>query len=87
MLVPVDRRTDAGAHRLGERFLGGEALGEIGRGLAVCRRSAPARRGTRTRAREALAAALERLLDARDLDDVGADAEDHLRSIAARMRR
>src|SRR2546426_2755879 len=38
--LPVGRRVDAGAERLGESLLGGEALGEVGGGQAVVLESA-----------------------------------------------
>src|SRR5439155_18348363 len=40
--LPAGRRVDAGAERLGESLLGGEALGEVGGGQAVVLESASA---------------------------------------------
>src|SRR5258706_15512681 len=73
--VPIRRRMDAGAERLGERFLGRKALGEIGHRLPVgaetlelgLAQNAPG---------ETLAEALEHLFDPLDLDDIRADAVD-----------
>src|SRR5262245_28227920 len=74
--VPVHGRADSGAHRLGERLLGGEPLGEVGGWLPVAGEA-----GELTRhedlVREAIAPAFERLLDAGDLHQIGADAENH----------
>src|SRR5688572_27593262 len=73
--VPVGRRPDAGAERLGEGLLGGEALGEVGGRLAVGA-EAPQLGLAQDALGEAIAEALERLLDAADLDHVVADAVD-----------
>src|SRR5882672_11733670 len=82
--VPVGGVADAGAERLGEGFLGGEALGEVGGGLAVAAEALQL--GLAQDApREALAEALERALDAADLDDIVAHAVDH--RAASVMRR
>src|SRR5262245_7471923 len=80
--VPVRRRVDSGAERLGERFLGREALGEERRRqpmLAKARELGLAQDASR----EALAEARQRTLDARDLHQVLADAVDHLRAAFA----
>ena len=66
-----------GAERLGAGLLGGEPLG-VGGGAVRARRSDLARStSVKTRAREAVAEARQRRLDAADVDDVVADAEDH----------
>src|SRR5258705_4329178 len=75
--MPARRRADSGAERFGERFLGGEALGEIVRTQTV--RGKAFHLGIdQDLAGETIAPAHERLLDAADLDDVGSEAEDHL---------
>src|SRR5688572_8518314 len=73
--VPVRRVADAGAQGLGEGLLGGEALGQVGGGLAVAVEALQLGLA-QDAAREALAEALQRLLDAPDLDHVVADAVD-----------
>src|SRR3954463_6706025 len=67
---------DAGAERLGEGFLGGEALGEVVRRQAMAM-EAPELGLAQDPAREALAEALERAADALDLHHVGTDPVDH----------
>src|SRR5436190_7288407 len=74
--VPVGRRLDAGAERLGEGLLGGEALGEVVRRQPVLLEAGELRR-TQDAPREALAVALERRLDARDVHHIRADPKDH----------
>src|SRR2546430_17255208 len=64
--LPVGRRVDAGAERLGESLLGGEALGEVGGGQAVAPESAEFGVG-KNASRTALSAARQGLLDAPDL--------------------
>src|SRR6266850_4029944 len=73
--VPVCRRADAGAQRLGEGLLGGEALGEVGRRLPM-RREALELGFAKNPSCKPVAAASQRLLDAPDLDHVGANAVD-----------
>jgi len=73
--VPVRRRLDAGAERLGEGFFRREALRQVVRRQPVALEALELRL-TQNAQREALAVALERRLDARDLHHVGADAED-----------
>src|SRR5687767_13831860 len=67
---------DAGAERLGEGFLGGKTLGEVRRGFLVHRESLQFALA-QDAPRKPLAKARERLLDARDLHHVRADAVDH----------
>ncbi len=64
--VPVRRRVDAGAERLGEGLLGGEALGEVAGGQAVPL-EAPELRLAEDALGEALAEALERVKTLRGL--------------------
>src|SRR6185436_20641949 len=74
--VPVGRRVDPRAERLGEGLLGGKALCEVGNGLPVgaealefgLAENAP---------REALAEPLQCLVDPLDFDQIGADAVNH----------
>ena len=61
-VVPVDREVDARAHGFGEGFLGRKALGEVSAGFP-CAQSARSPRGP-GRAREAVAVARQRPLDA-----------------------
>src|SRR5947209_4217035 len=74
--LPAGRRVDAGAERLGESLLGGEALGEVGGGQAVVLESAEFGFG-KNASRKALSEARQGMFDARDLDYVGAYAVDH----------
>ena len=66
-----------GAERLGARLLGGEALGvgldPVRAACSACARSV----GREDAVEEAVAMALDHLRDAADVDDVGADADDH----------
>ena len=75
-VAPEHAAPEAGAERLGAGLLGGEALGV---GLAAV--GAPLGLGAFGRrvdaVEEALAMALDDACDAADVDDVGADADDH----------
>src|SRR5688500_14651294 len=73
--MPVGRRLDAGTESFGECFLGGKAFRQIGGGLAMGAEALQLRLA-QDPLREAIAEALERLLDAADLDHVVADAVD-----------
>src|SRR5574341_242861 len=74
--VPVGRRLDARAQGLGEGLFGGKALRQIRGRLAM--REKPFQLGLAQHALgEPLAETLERVLDPADLDQVGADPEDH----------
>src|ERR1700744_4029827 len=77
-LGPGDAAADAGAEGLGGGFFGGEAGGEaFGGGLPFL--AAVGDLGGRVdTAEEGVAIAGERVLDAGDLDHVGAEAEDHV---------
>ena len=79
---------EAGADRLGEGFLGGEALGQRARrGERAPRRLGPLDVGEHP-VEEAIAEAVERILDPLDVAQVGADADDHrAASISSRIRR
>ena len=71
--------------RLRKRLLCGESLSEIRRGLAVCGEPCELARHEDL-ARETVSPTPERLLDAYDLDEIGADADDQpCAPIAARM--
>src|SRR2546430_16783132 len=74
--LPAGRRVDAGAERLGESLLGGEALGEVGGGQAVVLESAEFGFG-KNASRKALPEARQGMFDARDFDYIGAYAVDH----------
>ncbi len=74
--MPVERRVDAGADRLGEGLLGGEALGEVA-GLVARALVALALGGREDATHEALAVALEHAGHALHGTDIGADAHDH----------
>ena len=75
----------ARAERLGARFLGGEALGVGGGAQLPSLRLPPLDLGEHA-PDEALAVALERLLDAPDVDQVAADSDDHLAAASAVRR-
>ena len=77
-LAPGDAAADAGAEGLGGGLFGGEAGGEaLGGSLLFL--LAVGDLGRRVdAAEEGVAEAGERVLDARDLDHVGAEAEDHV---------
>src|SRR5258707_2794135 len=81
-IPPPDALPDAGAERLGTGLLGGEPLG-IGRNhhlLAVGAPRGPGALGVGEDAvEEAIAVALDHLGDPGDVDQVGADADDHAR--------
>ena len=76
-VLPAKLRADAGAERLGNRLLGREPRRDKRRGM-------PVRQAIRHFIRqqnplpEPLAEFLQRRRDARDFDDVNADAQDHL---------
>ncbi len=75
-VAPEDAAMKPGAERLGAGLLGGEALGVGGGAHPPPLRFPPLDVGEDA-ADEALAVALERLLDAPDVDQVAADADDH----------
>src|SRR5882672_7605504 len=77
-VAPEHAGAKAGAERLGAGFLGGEALGIAGGAAGPRLRLAPLGLGEQALG-EAAAETLQRLLDAADVDDVAADAEDHPR--------
>src|ERR1700731_3045395 len=97
-VAPPDAAPDPGAERLGTGLLGGEPLG-IGRYHHVLVLGAAAGPGAlglgENAVEEALAVTLDDFGDAADVDQVGADADDHglpatswrPRSIAARIAR
>src|SRR5258706_1307445 len=74
--VPVGRRVDAGAERLGERFLGREALGEVVGSLLVHRESLQFGR-TEDSLRQSITESGQRLLHSPHFDDIGPHAVDH----------
>src|SRR5438477_8680219 len=75
-VVPADREADDDAERLRKRLLGGKALGEIGRPLALAAEALELRRHQYSFG-EALAEALQCTLDAADVAQIGPDSEDH----------
>ena len=83
-VAPVGALAKTGAQRLGAGFLGGEALGIGGRALGASLRFALLNLGEHA-LNEALTEAFEGLLDAADVDDVVADAENHA-LLSARRR-
>src|SRR5690606_40421377 len=93
-VAPEDAAPEAGAERLGAGLLGRVALGVAGGAQAPSVRLRPLDLGEHA-VGEAVAVAFERPLDAADVDDVAADADDHrgcgvparASSINARMRR
>ena len=99
-VAPVNALAQARAERLGAGLLGGKPLGVGGGPLAPAVGLLAFDLGEHPRD-EALAEALQRLLDAADVDEIVADAEDHAdlarwpsraapwraSSISARMRR
>src|SRR5687768_496189 len=86
--VPVGRRLDAGAQRLGESLLGGEALRQVVRRLAVGLEPLELR-GRQDALGEAFSPALQRLADAFDFHHVRTHPEDHraARTISAFISR
>ncbi len=76
-LRPVDAAADARAERLGRGLLGGEARGEALGGGLVAGVAVGDLAGGVDAGEEALAEAGDRALDAGDLDEVSAKAEDH----------
>lgn len=77
-VVPADATAFAGTERLERRLFGGEARGEaLGRMRGALTVSDLRRREDASE--EAVAEPRDRLLDARDLHDVYADADDHAR--------
>ena len=75
-VAPEHAAAQPRAQRLGAGLLGGEALGVGGGAPGAPLRAAPLDVGEAARD-EALAEALERLLDAADVAEVAADADDH----------
>ena len=78
-VAPEHAVAQAGAERLGAGLLGGEALGVGGGALGAAVAILRALDLGEAARDEALAEALERLLDAADVAEVAADAEDHRR--------
>src|SRR4051812_10618309 len=83
----MDPALQSGAERLGHRLLGGESLGVAGGGVRLGVRAAALGLGEGL-VLEALAEPVDRGLDAADVGQVGADADDHARasSISSRIR-
>src|SRR5207302_1202719 len=80
-VAPEDALPEPGSKRFCTGLLGGEALG-VGRCAAGPGVRFRAFRGCEDTRQEALAVAVERLLDAADVDDVVAQAQDHGGSFA-----
>src|SRR3954468_655042 len=74
--VPVGRRADAGAERLDECLLRREAFGKVVGAQSMCPEARQLAIDQHLLG-EAFAPAIERLLYAMDLHDVGAQAVDH----------
>src|SRR5947209_15070201 len=87
-VAPEHAVAQAGAERLGAGLLGGEALGVGGGALGAAVALGLLDPGEAA-SDEAGAEPIQRLLDALDVAEVAADADDHARpsSIAARIRR
>src|ERR1017187_7948653 len=85
-VVPVDRKMDTRAHGFGKCFLGGKAFGEVVGGLGM-RAEALIFIIDQDALGETVAEARERALDAADIDQVGAGAEDHARRASVISRR
>src|SRR3954470_10426337 len=85
----MDAALETGADGLGERLLRGEALGERAGGRVWTRGGFPAFDVGEDTVQELVAPAVERLLDALDVAQVGANADDGHRasSISSRIRR
>src|SRR5262245_23722693 len=77
-VVPVHRRSDAGSHRFRESLLRGEALRQVRSGFAMSGESLVLACDEDS-VRKAVAVARERRRHARDLDEIGADPDDHRR--------
>jgi len=75
-VVQAHRMAQALPGGFGEGFLGGEAFGEVARGVRLLRVLGEFVRGQQA-PREGGAVAFAGFSDAHDADDVGADAEDH----------
>src|SRR5512132_2919337 len=84
-VAPADALAEAGAQRLGTRLLGGVALGVAGGAVDVAVAAAALEVGVHTPA-ESIAPALQRTPQAADVDQVGADAQDHPPGLADTAR-
>src|SRR3954453_19540784 len=76
-IAPEHAAAKPGAERLGGGFLGGKTAGVAGKLRGPPGRPAAAPGRGEDAVEKAVAKALDRLLDAADVDQIAADAEDH----------